>query len=78
MLLSIFVEMLTDVTTYELLLLAGSIIGVYIKLKMDINEVVLKQKSHEVQTEEIKQDLRKLLDAVQEIKLLLARNRLDE
>lgn len=70
--------MLMDVTTYELLLLAGSIVGVYIKLKMDINEVVLKQKNHEIQTEEIKQDLRKLLDAVQEIKLLLARNRLDE
>lgn len=67
-----------DVTTYELLLLAGSIIGVYIKLKMDINEVVLKQKNHEVQTEEIKRDLQRLLDAVQEIKLLLARNRLDE
>lgn len=70
--------MLTDVTTYELLLLAGSIVGVYIKLKMDINEVVLKQKNHEVQTEEIKRDLQKLLEAVQEIKLLLARNRLDE
>jgi len=67
-----------DVTTYELLLLAGSIVGVYIKLKMDINEVVLKQKNHEVQTEEIKRDLQRLLDAVQEIKLLLARNRLDE
>jgi len=78
MLLSIFVEMLMDVTTYELLLLAGSIVGVYIKLKMDINEVVLKQKNHEVQTEEIKRDLQRLLDAVQEIKLLLARNRLDE
>ena len=78
MLLGIFVEMLMDVTTYELLLLAGSIIGVYIKLKMDINEVVLKQKNHEVQTEEIKRDLQRLLDAVQEIKLLLARNRLDE
>ena len=70
--------MLTDITTYELLLLAGSIVGVYIKLKMDINEVVLKQKNHEVQTEEIKRDLQKLLEAVQEIKLLLARNRLDE
>ena len=78
MLLGIFVEMLMDVTTYELLLLAGSIVGVYIKLKMDINEVVLKQKNHEVQTEEIKRDLQRLLDAVQEIKLLLARNRLDE
>lgn len=78
MLLSIFVEMLMDVTTYELLLLAGSIVGVYIKLKMDINEVVLKQKNHEIQTEEIKRDLQKLLEAVQEIKLLLARNRLDE
>lgn len=78
MLLGIFVEMLMDVTTYELLLLAGSIVGVYIKLKMDINEVVLKQKNHEVQTEEIKRDLQKLLEAVQEIKLLLARNRLDE
>lgn len=78
MLLSIFVEMLTDITTYELLILAGSIVGVYIKLKMDINEVVLKQKNHEVQTEEIKRDLQRLLDAVQEIKLLLARNRLDE
>jgi hypothetical protein len=69
--------MLTDVTTYELIILAGSIVGVYIKLKMDINEMVIKQKSHEVQTEEIKKQLKEVLDAVNEIKLLIARNQLD-
>lgn len=72
-----FAKMLTDVTTYELIILAGSIVGVYIKLKMDINEMVIKQKSHEVQTEEIKKQLKEVLDAVNEIKLLIARNQLD-
>lgn len=72
-----FAKMLTDVTTYELIILAGSIVGVYIKLKMDINEMVIKQKSHEIQTEEIKKQLKEVLDAVNEIKLLIARNQLD-
>lgn len=81
--------MFEDLTTYQIIVLAGSLIGVYIKLKLDqntdkselmseIRELRIKQEAHENQTSDIKQDLNKLLAAVDEIKLLLARNNLDK
>lgn len=62
---------------YELVVLSAGLVGVYVKLNNDINKLSIKQKAHETQTNEIKQDLEKLLLAVQEIKLLLARKQLD-
>jgi hypothetical protein len=38
----------------------------------------IKQKNHETQTGEIKAELAKVLEAVNEIKLLIARNQLDK
>ncbi len=81
--------MFEDLTTYQIIVLAGSLIGIYIKLKLDqntdkselmseIRELRIKQEAHENQTSDIKQDLNKLLAAVDEIKLLLARNNLDK
>lgn len=85
MLLITFADMLTDMTTYEIIILAAALVGVYIKQKMDlnelkgeINELFIKQKSHETQTTEIKAELAKVLEAVNEIKLLIARNQLDK
>lgn len=85
MLLITFADMLTDMTTYEIIILAAALVGVYIKQKMDlnelkgeINELFIKQKNHETQTAEIKAELQKVLEAVNEIKLLIARNQLDK
>jgi energy-converting hydrogenase Eha subunit H len=85
MLLITFADMLTDMTTYEIIILAAALVGVYIKQKMDlnelkgeINELFIKQKNHETQTSEIKAELAKVLEAVNEIKLLIARNQLDK
>lgn len=69
--------MLDGIGIYEVIVLFGGLVGVYVKLNNDINKLAIKQKAHETQTQEIKKDLEALLKAVQEIKLLLARKQLD-
>lgn len=69
--------MLDGIGLYEVIVLFGGLVGVYVKLNNDINKLAIKQKAHETQTQEIKKDLEALLKAVQEIKLLLARKQLD-
>ena len=80
--------MLDGLSMYQIIILASGLIGIYIKLKLDLNNVKvnfkselekieMRQKIHESQTEDIKKDISKLLEAVEEIKLLLARKQLD-
>lgn len=81
--------MFEDLSTYQILMIAGSLIGIYIKLKVDqnsidakhtseIGELKLRLRNHEAQTDDIKKKLEALLQAVDDIKLLLARNQLDK
>lgn len=81
--------MFEDLSTYQILMIGGSLIGIYIKLKIDqnnidakhtaeIGELKLKLRNHEAQTDDIKKKLEALLQAVDDIKLLLARNQLDK
>lgn len=81
--------MFEDLSTYQILMIAGSLIGIYIKLKIDqnnidakhtaeIGELKVKLRNHEAQTDDIKKKLEALLQAVDDIKLLLARNQLDK
>ena len=76
-------------TLYQILVLGSGLVGLYIKIQIDLNNIKttfnaeigkleVRQKAHESQTEEIKNNIKKLLDAVDEIKLLLARNQLDK
>ena len=80
--------MLDGLSMYQIIILASGLIGIYIKLKLDLNNVKvnfkselekieMRQKIHESQTEDIKKDISKLLEAVEEIRLLLARKQLD-
>lgn len=82
------IKMLEGLSMYQIIILASGLIGIYIKLKLDLNNVKInfkselekiemRQKIHESQTEDIKKDISKLLEAVEEIKLLLARKQLD-
>ena len=81
-------KMFEDLSLYQIVILVSGLVGIYIKLKVDVNNVKanfkvelakieMRQQIHENQTEEIKKNLNKLLEAVEEIKLLLARKQLD-
>jgi hypothetical protein len=79
--------MFTDLSTYQILMVVGSLIGVYVKLKIDQNNIDIKHtaeigelkvrlRAHEAQTDDIKKKLETLIKAVEEIKLLLASNQI--
>jgi hypothetical protein len=51
--------------------------NVKVNFKSELEKIEMRQKIHESQTEDIKKDISKLLEAVEEIKLLLARKQLD-
>jgi len=72
-------------TIYELVAIAGVIIGTYIKLRTDIVKLESQLNNHKDKVEnlensnsEVSKMLKKLHDDLTEIKLLLARNRLDQ
>ena len=59
-------------TTFELLTLGASIIGVYVKLTQEVGKLKSRVVALEKTEGEVKQMLTELLTSVQEIKLLLA------
>ena len=61
-----------NLTTFELITLAASIIGVYIKLTQEVGKLKSRVVALEKTEGEVKQMLTELLTSVQEIKLLLA------
>lgn len=65
---------MNPLTTYELLVIAVGIAGVYTKLQMDLAKLKARVITLEQREGEVKQMLGELLTAVQEVKLLLARN----
>lgn len=80
--------MFEELSLYQLIVLASGLIGLYIKVQIDLNnikanfkseisKIEMRQKAHEAQTDEIKKKLEEVLKAIEEIKLLLARKQLD-
>ena len=65
---------MNPLTTYELLVIAVGIAGVYTKLQMDLAKLKGRVITLEQREGEVKQMLGELLTAIQEVKLLLARN----
>lgn len=61
-----------DFSTFELLMLGGSILGVYIKLTQEVGKLKSRVIALEKTEGEVKALLGELLNNVQEIKLLLA------
>ena len=61
-----------DFSTFELLMLGGSILGVYIKLTQEVGKLKSRVIALEKTEGEVKVLLGELLNNVQEIKLLLA------
>ena len=64
--------MSSTITLFEILTLAGALIGVYFKLQTEIGKLKSRVIMLERQESDVKQMLTSLVEAVQEIKLLLA------
>lgn len=67
-----------DISIYQVIVLAVGVVGVYVKLNIEISRLSLRLDIHEKQTVVLQSSIDKLLKDVQEIKLLLARKQIDD
>lgn len=67
-----------DISIYQIIVLAAGVVGVYVKLSIEISKLSLRLDIHEKQTVQLQNSIDRLLKDVQEIKLLLARKQIDE
>jgi hypothetical protein len=67
-----------DISIYQIIVLAAGVVGVYVKLNIEISKLSLRLDIHEKQTVQLQNSIDRLLKDVQEIKLLLARKQIDE
>lgn len=67
-----------DISIYQVIVLAVGVVGVYVKLNIEISKLTLRLDIHEKQTVVLQNSIDKLLKDVQEIKLLLARKQIDD
>jgi|TARA_R100000329_G_C7513462_1_gene180898 hypothetical protein len=63
-----------DLTQYEIIAVIGALVATWVKHKVDYSKLEAKVMVLESDNAEFKKDLKILIDAVQEIKLLLAKN----
>jgi outer membrane murein-binding lipoprotein Lpp len=61
---------------FEFLVVAGTVIGGWIKFQADYNRLSSRVYTLEADNKEFKQDFKKLMADIQEIKLLLAKNQM--
>lgn len=59
---------------FEFLLVAGSLIGGWIKFQADYNKLSARVSVLETDNTEFKEDVRQMMKDIQEIKILLAKN----
>lgn len=64
-----------DFTTYQTVILACTLVGAWLKFQADYNKLSARVKFLENNTADFKKDVKQLLEDIQEIKLLLARNK---
>mgnify|MGYP003136145317 CR=1 FL=1 len=62
---------------FEFLVVAGSLIGAWMKFQADYNRLSSRVHSLETDNREFKDDVKQLLKDIQEIKLLLAKNKVE-
>jgi len=63
-----------DLTQYEIIAVIGALVATWVKHKVDYSKLEAKVMVLESDNAVFKKDLKILIDAVQEIKLLLAKN----
>lgn len=62
-------------TQFELLAIVGSLIGMWVKFQSDYTSLKSRVRVLEGDNSELKQNIKQLLEDIQEIKLLLAKNK---
>lgn len=62
---------------FEFLMVAGALIGGWLKFQADYNRLSAKVDNLESDTDEFREDMKQLLKDIQEIKLLLAKNQVN-
>ena len=62
---------------FEFLAVAGTLIGGWIKFQADYNKLSSRVHALEADNKEFKDDVKQLLKDIQEIKLLLAKNKVE-
>jgi len=62
---------------FEFLVVAGSLIGGWLKFQADYNKLSSRVYALEADNKEFKSDFKKLMQDIQEIKLLLAKNQVE-
>jgi hypothetical protein len=70
-------DLMENISHFEFLLVAGSLVGVWIKHQSDYATLKSRVKAMELKNDEITAMLKKLAEDVAEIKLLLARKQID-
>lgn len=66
-----------DVTQFELIILASSLVGVWLKHQQDYQKLKGRVIALETQSDDIKDDLKLVLREITAIKLLLAKNQME-
>jgi len=64
-----------NISHFEFLLVAGSLVGVWIKHQMDYARLTTRVDQLEDDNSDFKKDVKQLLKDIQEIKVLLAKNK---
>ena len=62
---------------FEFLVVAGTLIGGWLKFQADYNKLSSRVYALEADNKEFKSDFKKLMQDIQEIKLLLAKNQVE-
>lgn len=68
---------MNQITLFELFAIGSAILGVWIKHQTDYAKLVARVNMLETQNSELKENMKKVLSELQEIKLLLARNKVE-
>ena len=70
-------DLMENISHFEFLIVAGSLVGVWIKHQSDYATLKSRVKAIELKNDEITAMLKKLAEDIAEIKLLLARKQID-
>tara|TARA_R100000951_G_scaffold109213_1_gene106051 strand:+ start:616 stop:834 length:219 start_codon:yes stop_codon:yes gene_type:complete len=70
-------DLIDNISHFEFLIVAGSLVGVWIKHQSDYATLKSRVKAIELKNDEITAMLKKLAEDIAEIKLLLARKQID-
>lgn len=71
------VQMLDNLSHFEFLTVSGAVVAAWVKFQNNYGKLSARVRALETDTAEFKSDMKQLLQDIQEIKLLLAKNKVE-